>query len=692
MLPVSPIQKFTTQSVIMNLTPLVSSWKWQCAIPNVSTLPNFIFMKNAPTSGVFNYKIKPKNSYTIWVLAGYTGMKLKTNIIYPPNWTSTFYLSSSLYPEIDYDNTVASTWHDLGIAVSPNLEITPGLHTIIVRFEITGMKDGIEHSLSTYDFPVNIHVFDEGFYNSPLNFTFYKSANPTPSQTLVVGGSDWTLTVPNGIKLASSDVTVIPLVNGGYTASGSGNKTFQVSLDVNIGSVIGFNEITNLSAVISYATANNTIPIQVIQTGDVFPTSLVFNIYSGFIDQVFQQITINVDGDISFTHSDFLDVDLYEVEGLRKLNVFPIDPENFIEGVYNGEVLITVGTSTYVVPVTINVNSNFDIGLSNDEIPFTKTMDDLVFTSTQENTYMEIIFSTNQIENNFLYKIPFLNGKCSKNIGAVMDRLISFSEPSLETVYNIPYFNLELREKNTTTVYNSFVKSGILIMKGHKPLLDQNFAILQHNRVSRFSPKSFALVSVMSGTGIFQYKLYKNDELIFTSSQMFGYLSTIKLDFEFWQAKAGDYFKFELITPNGSIDKNFVIFPEVEHSFEIVYLDSFGLKSVLNFRGESIKKEKELTHKIDTFRYKSQFHKRKTNVYNENKISLNTGFLLESQIIEVEELMESEIAYLYKNGQKITTLIPFSEKIISKDSDKFLINYSIEFYINVDKYAQGFDI
>src|SRR5690606_14304960 len=303
---------------------------------------------------------------------------------------------------------------------------------------------------------------------------------------------------------------------------------------------------------------------------------------------------------------------------------------------------------------------------------------------------MEIIFSTNQDVNQFRYRIPFLNGECKKNIGVVMDRLIKFTNDSLTASYNLPYFDLQLREKNGSTVLNSFFKNNIYIMKGFKPYLDNNFAILQHNSTSRFTPNSFALVNILSGAGNFQYKLLKNEEEVFSSSNLFGYISTIQLNFEEYQASAGDYFTFELLTPGGKIAKSFIIYPETETSFEIVYEDSFGLKSVLNFTGNSVEEVREINAVFESYQKKSHFHFRKVNVSDEQSLTLNTGYILNSQILEVDELLDATRVWLYVNGERKLSLIPKTKKIVKKDDQRFLIEYEVEFYINPEEYAPNY--
>lgn len=680
--------QFFTPTTGITLTPLYSNWQWRSS--SNANLPNVVFRKNSPQSTVMTYQIKPRQGYEMWINEGYTGLKIKHEVIYGPNVAVSFFLDSPLIPQMNYTSNVGNTWYNLNIGISPNVSTPLGLNKITVRFFIEGIKNGQTVVLSTYDFPINLHVIDEGSFFSPLNFTFLKSNNIAPSQLLVVGGENWTLIIPNGLKITSTTATIVQLPNGGYSSVGTGETNFNLSFDDNISSVLGSNSTLTIPILVNYPNQNYTIPVQIIQTGDVYPSSLDFYISSGLINYSYQEIIINKLGDVTFSAPSYLEVTFQEVENKRFLRVYVLDPENLGSGVFQDNIILHVGSSIFTIPVRISVSDAFDIGIENEVVNFTKSMNDLVFHSNNQNTFIELFLIQSNINREFTYRIPFSSGNCSKNIGLVLDRMINYNNPDLEFLSTLPSFSLIVKEKKSELTILEFSKNNIPYIKGYKPFFANGRAILQHNKQSRFTAKSFALISLMSISGTYNYSVRKNSNVVFESPMLSGNLVTMKLEFSDYNSQPGDLIEFVLHSGGQEIVKSFVIFPETDSSFEIVYEDSFGLKSVLNFTGNSIKVLRELNNVFETFQYKTAFHQRKLKISDEKTLTLNTGFILKSQILEVDELLDSKNAWLYIDGEKRLSLVPKLEKITTLDSDDFTVSYTIEFIINTDTYAQDY--
>src|SRR5690606_3927525 len=138
------------------------------------------------------------------------------------------------------------------------------------------------------------------------------------------------------------------------------------------------------------------------------------------------------------------------------------------------------------------------IGIENESINFTNTMEDVRFVSNNTNTFAEVVLKASTFANELLYRIPYVNGKCQKYLGSVFSRLIQFSNEGLENSYSLPFFNLNIKEKYQGSILLEFNKINIPVMKGYKPTILHNKAILQHNTISRFNPESFALISLLS--------------------------------------------------------------------------------------------------------------------------------------------------------------------------------------------------
>src|SRR5690606_12100831 len=124
----------------------------------------------------------------------------------------------------------------------------------------------------------------------------------------------------------------------------------------------------------------------------------------------------------------------------------------------------------------------------------------------------------------------------------------------------------------------------------------------------------------------------------------------------------------------------------------LMYEDSFGLRSVMECTGLKTKLENKQDKKYETAYNNHFFHQQKFNVSEENTLTLNTGFLLQSQFIEIEELLNSPVVKLYKNDSTFIDLIPKTEKTVIVDKQKHLKSYQLEFHINQKKYAQDYKL
>ncbi|MDO5636244.1 MAG: hypothetical protein Q4G18_03245 [Myroides sp.] len=667
------------------LIPLHRNWNLKL-LGNPGT-PVFNFMKNSPTSGWFNYELKAYSAFTTYSLQGYSNLKVRGVIIYPegdPEWLT---VDSEWFPVANYTVENNTQYKPISFIYSPPLSIALGLHVATVKFHIEGTKNGIVEILSTYEIPVVLNVFEEGHFYSPSNFTFnYSTTTPAQNQQLEVGGFDWTVTTPNGLKLIGTGA--VQNANGSYSAQGSGTRTFQLGLNTNIVDVLT-DETTILPVVVSYPGTSYTVPVSVIQSGDVFPLVTTFSVQSGTVNELFRLIHLQRTDEFELNVPANIDYEILETASGKKIKIYIIDPTAYGNGIFNLILGIIYSDITYNVQVNISVGNQFDLGIDNDTV-FTNSMEDLVFTTNQSGSFIDMDLSVVGSPSNYHYRFPFFQGKALKNIGKALSNFSNYNLTELVGSYPLQYFNLNVNEVKNNVTLLSFTKTNQPFLKGFKPILKSQKAILQHNKTSRFGRKSFALVSVFSQTGIFNYKLLKNQQEI-QEVQEFGYVKTLKIDFEALNAKAGDVFDFVLLTGDGDIKKTMIIFPETNNEYNIVYVDSFGLHSNLWFSGNTKNITSQLNFKTEDFENKQLLHIRKHIDKEKQTLVLNTGFLLASQSLEIKELIKSPKAWVVFEGIKKIEIIPITEKILEYSADDFLYSYSIEFQINQDKYAQDYN-
>lgn len=692
---ISSIQKFPIESDLV-LLPISSGWSMMF-LSNQS-LPSHDFLKSTPQSMVLNYKLKPKSAYSIYTNQGYTNLKIRGVIELPvgdPSWLS---VGSDWFPVTNYTSLNQSQYKDISFVISPPLTVSQGVHNAKVKFHIEGFRNSITHILSTYEIPVVLNVFEEGYYYSPNNFTFYYASGSTQSQVLKIGGDNWRVNIPLGLTLTGSNVAQNP--DGSFYAVDSGLKNFNLGIAANIDQLLGDNSSIVLPVTVVYTTGSYTIPVTIIQAGKYYPTKTNFSIQNGQVDKLFQMINLTRNDDYTVIAPANIGYELLNASSGKKIKLFVLDPDGFGSGVFNLNLSIIYPDATYIVQITVNVGNQFDLGLDFSTV-FTHSMQDLVFSTNNEGSYINMILSVLGNENRFTYQFPFFKNRAAKNIGKALSNFVDYENSTLgqneiylsnfERSFPLNYFNLNITERKSDVELLNFNKLNVSFVLGYKPVVKNNVAILQHNNFSRFTANSFALISVYSLTGFFDYKIMKNNIEVASAVQAFGYIRILKLDFSLYNAIAGDVFDFIIQPGIDEIKKSFVIFPEAVESINVVYLDSFGLYSCLNFTGNTKNVASQFSFKMENYLNKTYLNTRKHIEKETSTILLNTGFLLKSQNLEVSELMKSQKAWVIINDQEIIELIPKTEKIEEESNDDFLYSFAIEFEINKEKYAQGYN-
>jgi len=683
----SSTQRFPFENGLV-LFPLAKGWDLMI-LTNTGT-PVFDFMKNSPQWGSYTYRLKPKSSYKTYTNQGYTNLKVRSSIELPANDPSWLSVASDWYPVANYTLANQSIYKDVSIIIGPPLTISQGIHNAKVKFHIEGQKNGLTEVLSSYEIPVVLNVFEEGLFYSPTDFTFYYNQSNYQIQTLKISGNNWRVNAPAGIRLDGPGTAQD--LNGNYYATGTGMKTLDVTLDPSITFVLDDDPSVVIPITVEFAIGVYSIPVTVIQAGALYPEHVAFSIQSGVIDVPFHIIHLTRTDSFTVNLPPSLGYEILNTPAGNKLKIYTVDPSSYGSGLYWEWVNIVYHDASYNVYVTTSVGNQFDLGIDNSQAVFTHSMDDLEFNTVNTNTFIDLLMNVVGSENNINYQFPFFKGKAIKNVGSTLANFIKHDFSSgLEGNYPLSYFNLSVKEKNKQTTVLQYSKNNIPFLLGFKPEIKDNKAILQHNIKSRYSKRSIALVSVFALNGNFEYELLKNNVNVFTSPSTFGYLKTIKINFESYSATAGDVFDFVLKTTAGNISHQMIIFPDTFQSLDIVYLNSFGLQANFNFTGNTKEVLTELNNKTELFHNRSFLNTRKFLEKEVATINLNTGYVLQSQFIDVLELVKSPKAWVVLNNEKVLEIVPKNQEVAEFSSDNFLNSYNIEFEINKEKYAQDYN-
>src|SRR5690554_4529485 len=439
-----------------------------------------------------------------------------------------------------------------------------------------------------------------------------------------------------------------------------------------------------------------------------YPETITFSIQNGQLDQAFKMIHLTRTDAFTVEAPNNIGYELLDAPEGKKIKVFVIDPSSFGTGTFPHTFKIHYDDITYQPTIIVVAGNQFDLGIDDFNTIFTRSMDDLVFNTANQDSFLNLTLRIQGSSNSLNYRFPFFKGRAKKNIGSALSHFITsnknkavltsaftpvvLNQHSLESITPIRYFDLEIKEEKGGNVLLNYNKKNVPFVLGYKPKVVNGIAILQHNIISRFTRNSFALVSVFSQTGSFSYELLKNGAVVKTVNQLFGYIRTIKINFESYDAEPGDIFEFAMLTDEEPIKKNFVIVPDTAVTIAVVYEDSFGLLSVIDFTGNSKNINTEFDNKFELFHNQNFIHSRKHNEKEASTLILNTGYLLQSQQLEVAELMKSAKAWIVIDDERMVELIPKNKKMEEMSSDNFLYAWTIEFDVNKKEYAQDYHI
>ena len=189
--------------------------------------------------------------------------------------------------------------------------------------------------------------------------------------------------------------------------------------------------------------------------------------------------------------------------------------------------------------------------------------------------------------------------------------------------------------------------------------------------------------NITASVGHFELRVYRNGTLVTTFSLPVADEKLISKKVSFEDFNPGDVIDYVLDAVDGTssaIKKSFIVFPEGYHSNMLVWENEFLLQSALECTGSaSIKSEIEFQSQrvYDNFVEKLNY----LSSTKEVRFTINTGWLMQSDVDSVESLMRSQRVWLIQGNEAIA-IRPVSKPIINKDLERELIDFTLEFIIN----------
>lgn len=715
------------------------NWSFSPLTPyNVDTHDNTVDVAWRPSSGssyIQNILVDTQIKDIIGTAqaVGYSNFKLKTYLIPSDNsYLDMGCLTSGGFTNIysgpsttlNYVNGMSGRMiYYLGNNIAPGDYSIKGAHQII-GYNAQNEPIVLEEAFFYINYQ---NVVSGAIYAVPNRFTFNYSTGssiPTPIKIKLrpIYNTTGVLTANENFVLTSPSSSVVIGVDGTGkpTATGFGNFEVYVALSPAYLSNPQTGPITNTFSYVSlltstYPEASTAIVVTIEGTGNTgggttTPTDLYFTATKSFVEPVSQTLLFTATtGDNTITRPEWLSVNTAFNAGVLSVITVPMPTSGMTPGNYLGDVVVTYDLNGVSITKTITVHYILDSFL---EMPYPVgspafTLDPLYLKTTTNtlNTYFQFTanirtydFFTNAI-NDFIIPLKTVPYKgiatlfLGKNIHRLMRR---FSAPNdNEFQYTPALVSILWEEKTfiTNTTLRSVTVTNNYIAGLSKGIVDQG--ILNFNmKPNRVTKNSYAYLNLLVPAGDYQIQVVKNGGVkqpIVLASRDASIIS-YKLTFENYAP--GDVLSYAL-TPLGeelgdAPLKTFIVFPEGLYSNTIVWEDEFLLQSTMECTGTySIKTDTER----QTMKVTANLVEKLLNLgaSEEVKLTINTGWLLKTDIDSVFSLMRSNKAWLVK-GNQVINLVPFSKTIKGEDSEDELIEYTLEFTINKTYHEETFSL
>ena len=443
---------------------------------------------------------------------------------------------------------------------------------------------------------------------------------------------------------------------------------------------------------------------------EVSPDSLVFDAEKNITEAAPQNLIFNCNIDYQIQSSPWLStfVQTIPINGIptKVITVTPLSSSNLDAGIYYGTIIITGetndGTIEEIVNVIYTISDIAQLPYNQGETAFTLDNKFINFSTFNADTYMQMSIKVTaydfytDFETNYGFneKIGLFKGKAKVNIGKAIHQILSKNKATSENVYQYKPASVSIQVDEMNLSDNELVRSFSSYNINFIAGLSNNFSkigFLKFNhQPERVTVNSEKYLNIFVPSGIHKILIYKNNQFLSEDFllESYGKVMTIKVKFDDYQQ--GDFIEFQ-ITNNAVQDQEvtvytasskiaFVVFPEGMYSNEIVWEDEFLLKQSLECTGVHT-----ISSSLNFISQKKYInlveHLSHLDITKVSKVSINTGWLLSSDIDTIESLMKSKKVWINANGKTIY-LVPISDNIINQNSERELIEFSLKFQIN----------
>lgn len=318
------------------------------------------------------------------------------------------------------------------------------------------------------------------------------------------------------------------------------------------------------------------------------------------------------------------------------------------------------------------------------------------FRSSNIETYFQVDasiktydFFTNALKEYFIpLKIVLFNRYAKENFGQIIHRLMDRFAGVNDILSQYKQATLQLKCTEISLTNESVIRSGstseIPFIAGLSRGFN-NLGFLDFNaNENRVTTEGFAFLNIIVSAGNYELRTFKNGRLINAVAlpNTSEFILCKKVLFSSYAQGDVVEFGIDLVGQynNNTPRKKYIVFPKGNYSNMIVWENEFLLQSAIECTGTgSMVPEGEFISQTLYQNLVEQLEHLSTS--KKVKLSINTGWLMYSDIDTVESLMRSKRAWLIQGDNQIA-LRPISKKLPQKSNDEELIQFQLEFQIN----------
>ncbi len=715
--------KLVNTSLFQNWAPVLSD-----SLPFYYT-NYYYYPQIALVSPTSNIVFKIKDVLNDPAYAQYSAFRLRGHVYYDPgnplSWCLLQTYNNQGYPRNDTTIPITSEMQFNFDPILAQYSLLPiGIYTLNHSFRIEALNPNNNQwvMISAYIHYLKFHISNDLATYSPNVINFQAVANtPYPVNTINIDGNNWKI-IGNVYFILSSATPGVTITTATQTINGY-TSTYQTISGFGVAAIdITLSTFYDTATLLSGLSAQGSLEVQagnaflgtinyttsLLNAGTLTSSPLVLDFFAikNIEEADAQYIRYSCTEAYTITSSVWLTVEdtiiVYQNHTTSALLVKPISTQSMSPGQYTGFVTISAvidgipSSRTTIINYTIDdfVSSPYEL----DKKAFTLDNKFFTFSSTNTENYFQVdalvkVYSFyNSVEREHIIpqKIVLFQGTSQLNFGKIIHQIMDNFPEINDDIFQYKPALLQLKCQEKKLIDNDIVKeiqlediqfvAGLSKKAIVKGILDFN---ILSNRVTT---KSYAYINLLVPSGSFYLEILRNN-VFYQAMQLppsnDGILCK-KITFNTFNQ--GDIISVQLSENNkpGSVEsrpypKKFIVFPTEKHSNHIVWEDEYLLKKAIECTGspkilsefefQTNKKYKSLVEQLNILQTDKSV-----------KFTINTGWLLKSDVDTIESLMKTKRAFL--DASKMIAIVPIGKSMINEDTDRELIEFTLEFQIN----------